>query len=73
MPRAPTPPTPTAPAVKTPYRCPTCRSTGFNRSRMINRCSFCDGTDTVDPPTPEEVWIWNIKITGDDPCDEVMP
>lgn len=60
----------------TKYHCPTCKSSGFNRSHMINRCSFCDGTEGGHPPTKEEVedWNWlNDPQLGRDPCDEVMP
>ena len=38
------------------FECPTCRSVGFEVSKLgPNRCTFCDGTEGGNPPTEEEI------------------
>jgi carbon storage regulator len=32
------------------FRCHTCGSTGFNKSVLPDRCTFCDGTEGGNPP-----------------------
>lgn len=55
------------------FRCPTCKSYGFLRSAMFNRCSFCDGTTGGHPPDQKEIDDWNNlksdEAVGYDPCD----
>lgn len=36
------------------YECPTCKSKGFQPSVLVNRCTFCDGTEGGNPPTGDE-------------------
>jgi len=38
------------------FRCPTCKSVGFNMSLLgPTRCEFCDGTFGGYPPTDDEI------------------
>lgn len=40
----------------TRFECPTCESKGFEPSKLPNRCTFCDGTFSGNPPTAEEIY-----------------
>ena len=38
------------------FECPTCKSVGFEVSVLgANRCTFCDGTFSGNPPTKQEI------------------
>lgn len=38
------------------FECPSCKAKGFEPSLLPNRCTFCDGTFSGNPPTAEEVY-----------------
>lgn len=38
------------------FECPTRQSKGFEQSQLPNRCTFCDGTFSGNPPTRKEVY-----------------
>lgn len=63
----------TSSPLKAVYHCPTCRSTGFAPSLMRSMCQFCDGTFNGEPPTVEEIFNHNTRLSGSDPCDELIP
>ena len=43
-------------AEATLLECPTCKSKGFEPSKLPNCCTFCDGTFSGNPPTEKEIY-----------------
>lgn len=41
---------------ETRWQCPSCQSKGFTKSQLPDRCEFCDGTFSGNPPTEREIY-----------------
>lgn len=44
------------------FTCPSCQSKGFEKSKLPDRCEFCDGTFSGNLPTAEEIEEANVVL-----------
>lgn len=46
------------------FKCENCNALGFEPSKQLGCCTFCDGTTGGHPPTETEIINWNNVFLG---------